>query len=153
MKFLSDFRNSECNTLGMPNLEKSGSQHQLQYSMDYGKNSTWEDKMLVMQRKTNGNYDEYEWVSLKQYNLNSNNNSSFKPDETYPYFDFVFASYAKYLNDFQILKSKSSELEGFPLQLTLVGNHQNVVFKIEVNNIVTLDEISKIQKYTIRKIK
>ena len=150
VKFLSDFRNSECKTLGMPNLEKSGSQHQLQYSMDYGKNSTWEDKMLVMQSTSNG---EYEWVSYKQYNLNSNNNSSFKLDATYPYFDFVFASYAKYLNDFQILKSKSSDLKGFPLQLTLVGNHQNVVFKIEVNNIVTLDEISKIQKYTIRKIK
>jgi hypothetical protein len=150
VKFLSDFRNSECNTLGMPNLEKFGSQHQLQYSMDYGKNSTWEDKMLVMQRTSNG---EYEWVSYKQYNLNTNNNSSFKTDATYPYFDFVFASYAKYLNDFQILKSKSSKLKGFPLQLTLVGNHQNVVFKIEVNNIVTLDEISNIQKYTIRKIK
>lgn len=157
VKFLSDFRNLEdWNTLGMPNLEKSGSmksslqigsQHQLQYSMDYGKNSTWEDKMLVLVMDIKGHF---EWMSYKQYSLNSNTDFS---DATYPYFNFVFASYAKYFYDFQILKSKSSELEGFPLQLTLVGNHQNVVFKIEVNNIVTLDEISKIQKYTIRKIK
>ena len=53
----------------------------------------------------------------------------------------------------QILKSKSPGLKGFPLQLTLIGNDQDVVLKIEVNNIVTLDEISKVQKYTIQKVK
>lgn len=151
VKFLSDFRNPECNYIGMPNLDQSGSQHQLQYSDDYGENSTWEDKMLVQQRTSKG----YEWVSFKQYNSNSNNNTSFGLEATYPYFDFVFASYAKYLYDFQILKGKSSErtLKGFPLQLTLVGNHQDVVLKIEVLNNVTLDEISKVNKYTIRRAK
>ena len=166
VKFLSDFRNSDCETLGMPNLYWTRTSNpQLQYSMDYGKNSTWEDKMLVMQGTRNG----YEWVSYKQYTLNSHNNTSFKLKATYPYFDFVFASYVKYLYDFQILKSKSGEVEdsknwqssmgksrklqGFPLQLTLIGNDQDVVLKIEVNNIVTLDEISKVQKYTIQRVK
>lgn len=146
VKFLSDFRNPQCKTLGMPNLERYGSNRQLEYSENYGKNSTWEDKMLVMQRKDNRN--GYEWVSYKQYN-----DISFKPEATYPYFDFVFASYVKYLYDFQILKSKSPGLKGFPLQLTLIGNDQDVVLKIELNNIVTLDEISKVQKYTIQIVK
>ena len=149
VKFLSDFRNRECKTPGMPNLERYGSNRQLQYTKNFGKNSTWEDKMLVMQKNDKG----YEWVSYKQYALNLGNNTSFELEATYPYFDFVFASYVKYLYDFQILKSKSPGLKGFPLQLTLIGNDQDVVLKIEVNNIVTLDEISKVQKYTIQRVK
>lgn len=149
VKFLSDFRNPYCKMLGMPNFEHSRSQQPLQYSENYGKNSTWEDKMLVMQYIGNG----YEWVSFKQYALNLDNETSFKTKATFSYFDFVFASYVKYLYDFQILKSKSPGLIGFPLQLTLIGNDQDVVLKIELNNIVTLDEISKVQKYTIQKVK
>ena len=150
VKFLSVGSNSFFEqSHGMPNLERQGSHQQLQHSENYGKNSTWEDKMLVMQSTARG-YDE--WVSYKQYNLNLNNNDSYyKLEATYPYFDFVFASYVKYLYDFQMLKVKSPEIKGFPVQLTLIGNDQDVVLKIEVTNNVSLDDISKIKKYSIQR--
>jgi hypothetical protein len=50
-------------------------------------------------------------------------------------------------------KKASGNIEGFPLQLTLVGNDQDIVLKMEITNSLTLDEISKVQKYTIQRVK
>ena len=70
------------------------------------------------------------------------------------YFEYVFASYIKYVKDLEDLNKKASgNIESFPLQLTLVGNEQDIVLKMEVTNSLTLDEISKVQKYTIRRVK
>jgi hypothetical protein len=127
----------------------------------YGKNNaTWEEKMLVQLSK-------YEWVTVNQCDANSlvdgpglyppygRRTKALSEDKMmYYYFEFVFASYIKFFEDLEVLEKKASgNIEGFPLQLTLVGNDQDIVLKMEITNSLTLDEISKVQKYTIQRVK
>lgn len=125
----------------------------------YGKNNaTWEEKMLVQLSK---GYGKYEWVTVNQCDANSMVDGPYRLIQAlsedkmiYNYFEYVFASYIKYVKDLEVLKKKASgNIEGFPLQLTLVGNEQDIVLKMEVTNSLTLDEISKVQKYTIKRVK
>ena len=130
----------------------------------YGKNNaTWEEKMLV-ERVDITSYDYIkgtEWVTLNQCDANSKVQGPYRLIQALSedkminnYFEYVFASYIKYVKDLEDLNKKASgNIESFPLQLTLVGNEQDIVLKMEVTNSLTLDEISKVQKYTIRRVK
>jgi len=117
-------------------------------------NATWEEKMLVQ-------LSNYEWVTVNQCDANSMVGGPYRPTKALSenkmmnyYFEFVFASYIKYFEDLEVLKKKASgNIEGFPLQLTLVGNDQDIVLKMEITNSLNLDEISKVQKYTIQRVK
>ncbi len=70
------------------------------------------------------------------------------------YFDFTFGNYFLYLSRYNKLAyysnySYKNLLGSFPLQLTLIGNEKGEVFKFELLNKVSTEEISKIKTYTI----
>jgi hypothetical protein len=145
VKFYSDFRNSDMTSLGRPNLSRSGSQRHLQGSKVTFFNSSWEAKMLYKMRTS---ATKVSFVSLSSIDMK---NPDFRElDKTYPYFDYVFASYVKYLYDFEFLQRRlTSKFNSFPLQLTLIGDSEGVVFKAVVNNTLSLEDISRVNKYTL----
>lgn len=72
------------------------------------------------------------------------------------YFDYVFGSYFLFLSNYNKLAYYSNYNynnigNSFPLQLSLIGNEKGEVYKFELINKVSTDEISKIKTYTIQR--
>lgn len=70
----------------------------------------------------------------------------------YPIFDLVFGSYFNYYND--MLKiygfpGRTAWNSSYPLQLTMVGNDSDVVYNLDLINVLTTEEISKVSNYEI----
>jgi hypothetical protein len=65
-------------------------------------------------------------------------------------FDRVFANFIKYTYDLQCFSRKVQVTRTFPLQFSMVGGDSNIVYSFDLVNIVSLEEISKISKYSIK---
>jgi hypothetical protein len=96
-------------------------------------------------------------IFLNNENISSNNNDG----NYFNYFDLLFASYIEFQKSMFDLQQKynvngvnTSYIlnESFPLQLTLVGDENNVVFKMKIINSLTTDEIAKVNKFKINAI-
>jgi hypothetical protein len=149
VRFYSDFRNREMTSIGRPTLERSGSQHNLQsFSSLPFYNADWEKYMLY---KIRTSATKQTYVSLGSIDMN---NPDFRGlDKTHLYFHYVFSSYVKYLYDFEKYQRKmTTNFNSFPLQFTLIGDENGMVFKATINNVLSTEEISKVNKYIFVRI-
>jgi len=67
-------------------------------------------------------------------------------------FDIVFANYVKYTYDLEKFTRHGQVTRSFPAQLSIIGDESKIVYVIELLNEVSLEEISKISKYTIKSL-
>jgi hypothetical protein len=150
--FIGDFRQwTYLTRFAMPSLEyKAGNREYSAKSDCELHNSNWENKMLVLSL-------DKKWYSATEFYKTP---FAYSVDKTYPYFEFLFGNYAKYLSELYALDRKfnpsikpsevgSVYINSFPIQLTLIGNEDNVVYEFSLNNRLSLDEIAKVKKYTI----
>lgn len=97
------------------------------------RNRTWDKKTYFENWKQVINLEEYKII------------------DEFGYFNLVFGNYLLYLKSLEKCNSDGSIGRSFPLQLTLIGDENNQVFKIGIYNYLTTDEIANVKKYTITK--
>ena len=98
--------------------------------------------------------DFLEDFRIRQPNLRSKDELLGAPDEQIKMqgwlFDIVFANYIIYTYDLEKFTRHGQVTRSFPAQLSIIGDESNIVYLIELLNNVSLEEISKISKYTIK---
>lgn len=75
------------------------------------------------------------------------------------YLDYLFSDYYDYLNQLLVFRYHSGydntkygdKVLSYPLQLSLIGNEDNIVFEFKVVNYLTTQEISRVSSYKIIK--
>jgi hypothetical protein len=127
-------------------------------------NSDWDSKIFIYSGLQN------KWLAGDQYYSSSDIPEQYKVKRDNSYFSLYFASYVQFCSDYQELYAKyrskapsdpsksqlanalssgQVQVKALPLQLTMIGNEEAVVFKGTLINSVSLDEISKITKYSV----
>lgn len=116
-------------------------------------NRFWEVKMIE-QRKVYAGF-EFGLFTDKLSDNSAGLNGEEGRNYSKSYFDLVFGNFALYHADIQNLRDRYTAGNGyvqimhFPLQLSMIGDDKNVVFKFTVKNILSTTEISKVSKYSI----
>lgn len=159
-------KGSNCNYCKEGNYRERGFDHfafgktHYKYSFPYPRsfnilrNYTWDERIFYQDGHVN-------FLSLKsaiEYGQLNDQEKSDYINIGKHYFYYLFGNYVEYLNklakkDLKIRdgKRRFDTTYSFPVQLTLIGDDNNCIFKIGLIQRLSTDKISKVSKYSISK--
>jgi hypothetical protein len=91
------------------------------------------------------------WIKQKNVGL-PNDFTESEDGMNYSVFDLVFGSYFLYHRDMSQISGypdRTSQSMSFPLQLTMIGDDKDIVYIIELKNVLNTEDISNVKRYTI----